>query len=1137
MSPDKLVPDGHALDAVLERFEDAWARGGTPRLEEYVPSSAAAGRVRALEELIKIDLSYRWRRPGDGPAPPRLEQYLERFPELGPAGRLSLELIAAEYWVRRQSGDRVAPQEYLDRFAAHGNRLLEKLQQVDAELAKEANGPAAWQPGAAVPTAALLADLLCKLPLLTAPQQAEVGRLRHHYAAPNALARELLQRGWLTPYQANQALQGRTGDLVVGPYVVLERLGEGGAGRVLKARHQRMERVVALKLIRRDLLADAEIVSRFYREIQVLGKLSHPNVVHGLDAGPIGGNHVLVMEYVDGIDLDRLVKQSGPLPVAEACSYIRQAALGLEHAHQHGLVHRDIKPSNLMLVRGDSPTTHHAPPPTHQVKILDLGLARLRVAKQEGQPAAGDATSQLTQLSGIVMMGTPDYLAPEQALDFHGADIRADIYALGCTLFYLLTGQPPFAGGTMPQKLMRHQQADPPPLAQFRADVPAPVEALLRRLLAKRPEERFATPGAVVAALDDLRKRGVIGGAGRVSLFQTVWSRPRRRTVLVGCLLVLALALGLWAILPRRSSSTASLPALNAGDIPAAERYPWQPAELVAVRGTHRWHTADSVGRLAVSADGKTIASGSGYQIQLWDAGSGRETAVLKGPAGFIQSLAFAPDGRALASASQDTTVRLWDLGTRTERTLVKPTGTGVGSLAFAPDGKILASGRADGTVRLLDAATGEERSKLTVGGKEVTSLAFVRNGRLLAAASADGTARLWDFPGLAEQAVVHCGDRQQTSFFGDGRALACGFYSDPLKIWETSPAQVRSSWKLGDHLYLRSLAAAPDGRTVATGFAVGNAWGPCGLKLWDPASGRLRAALPGHSGPINDLAYFPDSRTLVSAGSDATIRLWDVDSGQERDVSRARWGRFAPVVAIAPDGRLLGAARLDETVQLCDLVDGAEAGRILESTRVPLQPGFGPEGRPLLWGLKSLTPHVWDVHTGQDRALPYTLPATVGLERLTLAPDGKTLAVPGKSGTVALLDFATGKELPPLSGAVSDVRDLQFTPDGTLLLAVGTQGAGKLWHVASRQEQPLALPALPGAAFLSAAPAPDGRRLALAVRTGARHEVLLWDVAAARVRQRWELPWPTRPSFAPDGRHLILSNANGTIYLLRLND
>jgi serine/threonine-protein kinase len=265
-----------------------------------------------------------------------------------------------------------------------------------------------------------------------------------------------------------------------------------------------MNRLAAVKVIRPELLADADMVRRFYREVEAVSQLQHPHIVHAYDAGPAGPTHFLAMEYLEGIDLSRLVKQSGPLPIEDTRAYIRQAALGLQYIHEHGMVHRDIKPSNLMLCervgdwksesalgleRSHSPTLSHS-----HIKILDLGLARLQ------QRASGETATSITG-SNTTMMGTVDYMAPEQALDSHAVDIRADIYSLGCTLFYLLTGQPPFPGGTDAEKLVRHQLKQPPDVRELRPAVPEELAAVVGKMLAKESGERFRTPAEVVQAL------------------------------------------------------------------------------------------------------------------------------------------------------------------------------------------------------------------------------------------------------------------------------------------------------------------------------------------------------------------------------------------------------------------------------------------------------------------------------------------------------------------------------------------------------------------------------------------------------------------------------------------------------------
>jgi len=334
-------------------------------------------------------------------------------------------------------------------------------------------------------------DLVQTLRQLFKPAQvAELNEsLAAHSPDPQALVKELCHRGWLTPFQARQLLLGKGAALLFGPYLIFDLLGAGGRGQVFKALHRAMGRLVALKVLRKDLLADDEAVQRFFREVEVISQLSHPAIVHAYDADAVGSTYYLAMEFVDGTDLERLVKDSGRLPAAQACEFIRQAALGLHYAHERGLVHRDIKPSNLLLAKPQAAQTA-------LVKILDLGLARLE------KPVAGSRTHQLTVLAGnAALQGTPDYLAPEQALDFHAADIRADVYSLGCTFFFLLTGQPPFPGGTLPQKLMRHQMAEPPDVAAVRSDLPPGVPAILGKMLAKKPEDRYQTPGEVAEDL------------------------------------------------------------------------------------------------------------------------------------------------------------------------------------------------------------------------------------------------------------------------------------------------------------------------------------------------------------------------------------------------------------------------------------------------------------------------------------------------------------------------------------------------------------------------------------------------------------------------------------------------------------
>ena len=265
-------------------------------------------------------------------------------------------------------------------------------------------------------------------------------------------------------------------------YVVRELLDVGGMGAVYKAEHRLLERTVVLKVIRPDVLSKPEQVQRFLREAKLAASLTHPNIVTVYEAEQAGETYFLVMEYLAGTDLLRLVQKLGPLPVAEACEWVRQAAAGLQYIHERGLVHRDIKPSNLFLV-GDQ-----------QVKILDLGLAVLRTEDKRG--------SGLTEQGQI--LGTIDYMAPEQWEDSRAVDIRADIYSLGCSFYHLLAGKPPFDSeehSSLMKQMWAHALAPVPPLRERRPDVPEHLTAVLDRMLAKKPADRFGTPAEVAAAL------------------------------------------------------------------------------------------------------------------------------------------------------------------------------------------------------------------------------------------------------------------------------------------------------------------------------------------------------------------------------------------------------------------------------------------------------------------------------------------------------------------------------------------------------------------------------------------------------------------------------------------------------------
>ncbi len=298
---------------------------------------------------------------------------------------------------------------------------------------------------------------------------------------PRAIAGGLVGSGALTTWQANKLLAGKNKGFYLGSYRLLRPLGKGGMGVVYLGEHHVMKRMMALKILPAESLSDPRRIQRFKEEARASAQLDHPNIVRAVDFTETEGRLFIVMEFVDGTDLQHAIARDGVMPIAMAVDVMVQAAQGLAHAHERGIIHRDIKPSNLMM-RTDG-----------LVKVSDMGLARIGWADAEGVDGKR------------MLMGTADFVAPEQAIDSRAVDARADLYSLGCTLFFLLTGRPPFTGASVAHRLAKHQTAPPPDIRRFRKDCPASLAELAMRMMAKRPEDR---PKSAVDLVNQIKRLG-----------------------------------------------------------------------------------------------------------------------------------------------------------------------------------------------------------------------------------------------------------------------------------------------------------------------------------------------------------------------------------------------------------------------------------------------------------------------------------------------------------------------------------------------------------------------------------------------------------------------------------------------------
>lgn len=671
------------------------------------------------------------------------------------------------------------------------------------------------------------------------------------FAEARTLAQHLLERGWLTPFQVNQLLLDRGAELILGPYLLIERLGEGHGGTVYKARHQLMNRDVALRVVRKELLADPDAIRQFYAQVEAASKLDHDNVVHAYDAGPIGETHFLATEYVAGLDAARRVKQSGPLPVPQACAYIFQAARGLQHGFEHGLVHHGLKPSKLMVCEA------HGGPPVGLVKILDLGLSRLhRIGKAEPSIGPGEAA------------GAAHYPAPEQRADSAG-DIRADIYSLGCIFAYLLTAKPP--------------DANPP-------GIPEPVAAILRRMLAPAPADRFATPAELAQELQTFA--GITEPAAPLSNAPTEFSHgstlnlllpgpppQRRKASTEGMRWVLFVALG-GALLVggflicQRVLFSGPAPAIRppTADVPPTLPGDWlDPAEISAEERKIVGPQADLVGVLrlgtvpvrAVSFHPKNrylAAAGDDGTIRLFDWNTGHKIAPWEAHPKGVRSLAFSPDGLMLASGGKDKKIKVWDVASRKEKHSYPAPLDNITFLAFTPDSKQLAGRFIAKELHIIELDSGKERHFLKGGTKPIWSMAISPDGKTLVVGLQEKSLIFFDLPGSKRTNAV------------DGHASV-----------------------------VRALAFSPDGKTLAS------AGDDKLIKLWEPATCKEQATLTGHKTPVYALAFPPDSQALASASTDGHVILWR--TAERVAINEWHLPAGGGELAVSPDGRFLAVA------------------------------------------------------------------------------------------------------------------------------------------------------------------------------------------------------------------------------------
>jgi eukaryotic-like serine/threonine-protein kinase len=936
----------------------------------------------------------------------------------------------------------------------------------------------------------------------------------------------------------------------VGRFQVVRELGRGAFGIVFLAFDPLLGREVALKLPTLQVVLTPGLCRRFLREAQAAAGLSHPNLVNVFETGAWGPAAYIATEYCPGETLAAwLQNRDTPVPVAAAATLVATLARALDYAHNQGVIHRDLKPSNVVLVT--KPGSCSAPSSDVDLgelvpKITDFGLAKL-------------LESDLAETRSTAILGTPIYMAPEQAESRLG-DIgpHTDVYALGVVLYELLTGRVPFSGSSDVETLKRVTQDQPQPLRRLRPHVARDLEAVCLKCLEKHPARRYQT----AATLSDDLERFLAGRSTKARPLGPLGRslKTARRHLAVTSLLATVVVLGVVG-LAGHWSQTAGMRrdlAINAtmrDQAEGRERAAQQQLALVQDQ-THlvRQHNyardvslaaaawkmgrlADAVNllarhgakagqedqrefvwhylwrlchaeRLTISGEGKCIYSvayspdcallatgGQEGTACLRDAASGRVLATLRGHVGDVNTVSFSPDGRLLATAGDDGTVRLWNVAPPGPRAIIRGNNVSLHSVAFSPDGSLVASAGDEEVVRLWDTATAHERLVLRGHNGHVKGLAFSPQGGLLATAARDGTCQVWD-----------------------------------LKT-----GRLRREWTAHPGAIIECISFSHDGRILVTGGEDRK------IRIWGVATSALQSTLSGHLGEVFSVSVAPDDRTLAAAVADGTVWRWDIAGAKPLAPIGAHTKR-AWDVKFSPDGRTLATASRDGTVKLWDANPGQTHATIAGLASPPDVLAFSPDASQVAGLIPGSAGdggkfRAWDVRAGAERGGFPDLDGRLGGVTFSTATALAAQAVIGGNGLGIYVMSAIDRRwqrLPFILKPAPEQRPVTITciglsSDACYLVTGHPRGKVTIWDLGTGRARATMNPEAQHE-VCALRISPDGGLVAAAVRTGGG--VRLWDVASGTLRATLvgHLGAVRSLAFSPDGSALATAGTDGTI-------
>jgi WD40 repeat protein/serine/threonine protein kinase/tetratricopeptide (TPR) repeat protein len=929
---------------------------------------------------------------------------------------------------------------------------------------------------------------------------------------------------------ADEALPRGTRVRYFGDYVLLKELGRGGMGVVYMARQITLNRPVALKMLKSDMLATDDELRRFQNEAEAVALLDHPHIVPIIEVGEHEGRRYFTMKLINGQSLDRKLNEYTANAKA-AARLLATAAEAVHHAHQRGILHRDLKPANILLDDRGQPY------------VTDFGLAK-RVAGE----------SELTQSGAI--LGTPGYMSPEQTWGRRGTlTMASDVYGLGAVLYALLGGRAPFAGDTVVDTIQQVRERAPNPLSKVNPRTPRDLDVICLKCLEKDPLRRYSSAQALA---DDLRRylAGEPITARRTGTRERVWLWSKRNPWLAGAVgstaaavMAVAVVSTVFAIEQTRAKNRITV---LAGDLQSSL------AKSETLSGTLTLSLKESNRRLARldferaqnAFEKEQIGPGLCWLVQSWRSAAAAddpvwrhaaraalsawsrhhmETRMILSHAESIVKIAYSPDGKSIVTASHDHTARVWDAATGRPLTAPLQHQDRVNSVAFSPDGKTLLTGSDDRTARLWDAATGQPIGVPMRHHKEVGAVTFSPDGkRVLTVPSRHGILtsnipRLWDAAtGRPVAPELRHDNVWCVAFSPDGKTILTGGGDRTARLWDANTGQSIGTTMQHPEQSVNAVAFSPDGKTVLTGGTDKTA------RLWDAATGQPIGAPMRHQDFVVAVAFSPDGKTIIAGGSRGHARLWDARTGQPVGDPMRHHG-YISTVAFSPDGRTALTGSWDGTARLWDTATGLPVGTPMRHQNSVEDVAFSPDGRSVLTGSSDGTARLWGAKVGRPSGLPLLHHSAV--EVLAFSPDGKKVLSGGGiyGHSTQLWDADTGQPLGNPLPQPDRVQDVAFSPDGKTMLTAGDDFTARLWDAATGR--PLATPLRHQNTVSGVRFSPDGRTVLTGSWDGTAR---LWDAATGRplgppLRHQTIV---TATAFSPDAKSVVTGSQDGAVRL-----